>query len=66
MKYPYLQLNKTIVDVYGVNKTGELQNAYTPLQNLMTPKAMGDFTTENLQFDRYTPIDIIVTDEYDG
>ena len=66
MQYPDLTLNTNIVDVYGINKTGDLQNAYTPLQNLLTTETLGDFTTKNLQFDRHTPVDIIVTDEYDG
>lgn len=66
MAYPTLTLDKNVVDVYELNKTGDLQNAYTPLQNLMTEETLGDFTTTNLNFDRYTPVDIIVTDEYDG
>lgn len=66
MAYPTIEISQNVVNVYELNKTGELQNAYTPLQNLMTNKTLGDFTTSNLNFDRYTPVDIIVTDEYDG
>jgi hypothetical protein len=32
----------------------------------MTNEELGDFTTPELKFDRYTPVDILVTDEYDG
>lgn len=50
-----------------MDKKGELQNAYQPLQNLINKKnQLGDFTTSNLNFDRYNPVDIIITDEYDG
>ena len=66
MAYPILNLTQNVVNVYELNKTGELQNAYTPLQNLITSDTLGDFTTSNLKFDRYTPVDIVVTDEYDG
>ena len=52
--------------VYTTNKTGKLQNAYSPLQNLMTNEDLGDFTTSQLHFDPNNPVDIIITDEYDG
>jgi hypothetical protein len=32
----------------------------------MTTDVLGDFTTKNLQFSEHAPVDIIVTDEYDG
>ena len=66
MQYPDLKVNQNVLDVYELNKTGDLQNAYTPLQNLMTADVLGDFTTKNLQFSEHAPVDIIVTDEYDG
>lgn len=56
---------KTII--FRRDTKGELQNAYSPLQNLVNRKnILGDFTTKELNYDRYTPVDIVVTDEYDG
>lgn len=50
------------------NDRGELCNIYTPLQNLADEKTkkLGDFTTENLNFDMEHPVDIILQDSYDG
>lgn len=50
------------------NDRGQLCNIYTPLQNLAdeTTKKLGDFTTENLNFDMEHPVDIILQDSYDG
>ena len=50
------------------NDKGQLCNIYTPLQNLAdeTTKKLGDFTTENLNFDMEHPVDIILQDSYDG
>lgn len=66
LSYPNLTLSDNSTQVYEVSKKGKLQNAYSPLQNLMTNTDLGDFTTPNLKFDPNNPIDIIVTDEYDG
>lgn len=50
------------------NDKGQLCNIYTPLQNLAdeTTKKLGDFTTEDLNFDMEHPVDIILQDSYDG
>jgi hypothetical protein len=50
------------------NSKGQLCNIYTPLQNLAdeTTKKLGDFTTEDLNFDMEHPVDIILQDSYDG
>ncbi len=66
MSYPILTLNGSQTNSYTLNKTGDLQNAYMPLQNLITEDDIGDFTTPGLNFDPHNPVDIIVTDEYDG
>ena len=66
MSYPILELNGSQTNSYTLNKTGALQNAYMPLQNLITKDDIGDFTTSGLNFDPHNPVDIIVTDEYDG
>lgn len=53
--------------VFKRSVKGKLQNAYAPLQNLVNDKnILGDFTSSELNYDRYTPVDILVTDEYDG
>lgn len=60
-------INSIKTQVLTMNKKGELQNAYTPLQNFINSNnQLGDFTSKKLNFDRYTPIDMIITDEYDG
>lgn len=66
MNYPDLTLDRQQLNIYELNKTGNLQNAYSPLQNLITDDNLGDFTTKNLKLDSNTPVKIIVTDEYDG
>jgi hypothetical protein len=66
MAYPNIKLTTNTTRIYEVNKKGELQNAYSPLQNLATNSDLGDFTTSNLKFDKDRPVDIIITDEYDG
>lgn len=66
MSYPILELKGSQTNSYTLNKTGALQNAYMPLQNLITKDDIGDFTTPGLNFDPHSPVDIIVTDEYDG
>ena len=66
LSYPNLTLSDNSTQVYEISKKGELQNSYSPLQNLMTNTDLGDFTTPNLKFDPNNPIDIIITDEYDG
>ena len=66
MSYPNLQLQSRQLNVYELSKTGSLQNAYSPLQNLMTDKELGDFTTPQLKLSSDTPVKITVTDEYDG
>ena len=48
MKYPNITLQANISQVYEISKEGDLQNAYAPLQNLMTDEDLGDFTTKNL------------------
>lgn len=54
--------------VLELDKTGDLQNAYTPLHNLVneTTHQIGDFTSSKLKFDRDTPIELSIVDEYDG
>lgn len=54
--------------ILSLNKNGDLQNAYTPLHNLINKETsqIGDFTTSELEFDRYTPIEMSIVDEYDG
>jgi hypothetical protein len=66
MNYPSIKLTENTSKIYEINKSGELQNAYSPLQNLMTDEDLGDFTTSNLQLSPDNPVDIILTDEYDG
>ena len=66
MKYPSINLQGNTSKIYEINKSGELQNAYSPLQNLMTNEDLGDFTTKNLKLSPDNPVDIIITDEYDG
>lgn len=50
------------------NDKGQLCNIYTPLQNLSeeTTKILGDFTTDQLEFDMEHPVDILLQDSYDG
>ena len=59
---------KSKLTILSLNKNGDLQNAYTPLHNLINKKTsqIGDFTTSELEFDRYTPIEMSIIDEYDG
>ena len=66
MSYPSIKLEGNTSKIYEINKSGELQNAYSPLQNLMTDEDLGDFTTEGLTLSPDNPVDIILTDEYDG
>ena len=66
MSYPSINLEANTSKVYEINKSGELQNAYSPLQNLVTDEDLGDFTTEGLTLSPNNPVDIILTDEYDG
>lgn len=66
MIYPSITLEQNSSKIYEMNKSGELQNAYSPLQNLMTNEDLGDFTTKNLNLSPDNPVDIIITDEYDG
>lgn len=59
---------KSKLTTLSLNKNGDLQNAYTPLHNLINKETsqIGDFTTSELEFDRYTPIEMSIIDEYDG
>ena len=59
---------KSKLTILSLNKNGDLQNAYTPLHNLINKETsqIGDFTTSELEFDRYTPIEMSIVDEYDG
>lgn len=66
MSYPSIKLEGNTSKIYEINKSGELQNAYSPLQNLMTDEDLGDFTTKGLTLSPDHPVDIILTDEYDG
>jgi len=43
-----------------------MQNAYSPLHNLITDLGVSDFTTEKLKFNKEIPQDLLITDEYDG
>ena len=66
MSYPSINLKENTSKIYEINKSGELQNAYSPLQNLITDEDLGDFTTKGLTLSPDNPVDIILTDEYDG
>ena len=66
MNYPNVILKHNISQIYEINKSGYLQNAYAPLQNLVTDDDLSDFRTEALSWSVNHPVDIIITDEYDG
>ena len=67
-KLPYLEFAGSTLYSGIRNDKGQLCNIYTPLQNLAdeTTKKLGDFTTEDLDFDLEHPVDIILQDAYDG
>lgn len=56
------------IHILQKNVKGELANMYSPLQNLVSESTglIGDMTTEKLEFDRYNPVELSITDEYDG
>lgn len=54
------------VNSYIQNKEGDLGNFYSPLQNLESKSGLGDFTTKNLNLDYQQPVELEITDEYDG
>ena len=64
----FIKLNKQNSNVltYQQKTKGDLGNFYSPLQNLDTNKGMGDFTTPNLNLDYQQPVELEITDEYDG
>ena len=66
MNYPQLYLQSAVYASITQNKTGNLQNCYAPLHNLITNLGVSDFTTSKLKFNQYLPEDLIITDEYDG
>lgn len=66
MAYPQITLNQCNYAQITQNKTGDLAMVYKPLQNLVKNTALGNFTTERLNFDRYNAQDMIIVDEFDG
>lgn len=58
----------TKIHILKKNTKGELANMYTPLQNLVSENTglIGDMRTEKFEFDRYNPVELDITDEYDG
>jgi hypothetical protein len=66
MAYPQITLNQCNYAQITQNKTGDLAMVYKPLQNLVKNTALGNFTTEKLNFDRYNAQDMIIVDEFDG
>ena len=65
---PNLEFKGSVVYSGVRNSKGQLCNVYQPLQNLADKdsKKLGDFTTDNLNFDMEHPVDIILQDSYDG
>lgn len=64
-------MNKTLttqLTILELSKNGELQNAYTPLHNMVSESThqIGDFTSNKLNFNKYNPVEMSVVDEYDG
>lgn len=60
-------LNKSEFQAFTMNSKGELQNAYSPLQNFIDKnQQLGNFTTDQLGFTKNTPVTMNVTEEYDG
>ena len=66
MTYPNITINTSTYAQITQNKTGDLAMVYKPLQNLIINNTLGGFTTEKLEFDRYTPQDLTIVDEFDG
>lgn len=64
--YPTITIHGAQYASITQNKSGDLQNCYAPLHNLITDEGVSDFTTGKLKFNRYTPQDLLITDEYDG
>lgn len=64
--YPTITIKGAKYASITQNKSGDLQNCYAPLHNLITDEGVSDFTTGKLKFSRYTPQDLLITDEYDG
>ena len=66
MNYPIIKLKRATYATITQNKSGQMQNAYSPLHNLITDLGVSDFTTEKLKFNKEIPQDLLITDEYDG
>lgn len=64
---PSVTLSSTSVYTGTLSDSGDLCNAYQPLQNLSdTNGVLGEFTTEELKFDLEHPVDILPQYSYDG
>ena len=61
-----ISLNSSDITAYSYSKKGDLGNFYSPLQNLNKDSGMGNFTTDKLDYDYQTPVEIELVDEYDG
>lgn len=61
-----ISLSTSDVTAYSYSKKGDLGNFYSPLQNLNKDSGMGDFTTDKLNYDYQTPVEMELVDEYDG
>lgn len=61
-------MSNTKIHILKKNTKGELANMYSPLQNLVLESTglIGDMRTEKLKFNRYNPVELSITDEYDG
>ncbi|MDO4465466.1 MAG: hypothetical protein Q4C49_00450 [Bacillota bacterium] len=64
---PSVTLSSTSVYTGTLSDSGDLCNAYQPLQNLSdTNGVLGEFTTEELKFDLEHPVDILPQYSYGG
>lgn len=69
MRYlPTTSIKTSAVQKSKISDSGELCNAYAPLQNLQDEETeiLGDFTTQKLNFDLEHPVDILTQYSYDG
>lgn len=68
MGLPSTSIKSSQVQKSKISDSGELCNAYAPLQNLQDEETeiLGDFTTQKLNFDLEHPVDILTQYSYDG
>ena len=66
MAYPKITLKECNYAQVTQTKQGDLAQVYKPLQNLIKDNALGEFTTEKLNFSRYNAQDMLIVDEFDG